>query len=1762
MLPCCPAKLSAPVSRLDPDSSAFDDTYQDTLDRITDEKIHEEVSQFERLVGLTRSFEQSAQQYARVIIGERHLPPSRKTIKPVRLHGVAGGQKFLVGSILFRFAVADAQPVRIYPDDAAAAKEAGHQLRSLVRAVRASHEVSGSPAKRAIRLPLMTLVDWLGYRMVAVSRLPINGDDTLVYGSADGFETFRDCDARATAARAVSVPAGAAPPSVPDQCHVAFGPVDLEVHRSANGHAYVVDFARLFPPEPLRPGGRPAEALTRLLRPELVRWWSTHRQPLCSDSNMLFQWHGSREHQLRVRQAVAFRDSRIIPSLCRYLDRHCSTAAAPGSSAAIGPRQSQRAVAPDATGWRRRAETARGSGRLVSGPAPSGRTSPAVSVASDDDELVQQLTAGDASLRRSPPDLASPSLPDLRPPSSLGGFVTPVTAASPQQPGPSSQRPLPDAGSRSPASSTSSEGSEDNLDALLLATPSAAVARQSSTATSLAASSAGLDAPSGGLRWQRTVASSAAPTDAAESAAPADASLANPSDGFYADPTLPRYQFPSSTGPARAAADPRSPPTPCWALTCGCNACGDGTAALGHSSALVLGPDMIAAVDEQAAAACLQAADASLDLNGPSIFSAAFSGRHAATTVAGRAAVSHKEASQAAAEEFDADGLCRLLHSQGVNLRWLGRVWAGCECDVPRLRIGVECLARTMRTRLRSRWRRVEARREHGLGLCGDHEPWRSAARRALNEACGVGARSALAWVMLLRTATRKFEGLIEGGFVGPALRAALEADPAAVADQLGQTLESVGAEEEADLPPAGAPGRAAQVQAQAQAQGRVTPSPARQAYLEALGSASAAPTHSLRPQLPPLPDAADWLADLRALRERIPPGALALRAAHLCGVKLSSDVRDAIASSGARLFMAAEPFSDADIDDLLPRMKSTPMRHYAEGTLQLMRSLHEAEEAKRRSREEQMAALPPPQQQSPASGAGSSQAASAGGAASLPAEAAASHGAGPRHPGVLPRAGALPAATSVSRSAANGPGKGAVPRSGPAPAAAAAPPASSPYPIEANDPAFPDGIHPHMGASHVRQALSAALSFETALALGGDDAATLCNYGYLLETVLGAPRLALHVYAHGQETSPTHSRARYYLAMCLDKASRRLRKDNQSKCVAPNRRQWLHLQGGIGLRHAVELDPRLANARKDLANFLRHTGPKLRSDDATRRWLAAEQQFRRVLAVDASHSMAWLNLGQLLLALREDWVKRSRAMARAAAAREASRLLPGRQPPSSSRGDHSGRASDASSAGSGSRSSNRGRESPPRPWGRSSAEATTAELHNAMLAVRRGTELGLFPASGACALSEKEDGEIVRFGIAGVALACMMRGARSSSMAGRYLIITAHPLVRAVTGTIASYARQRQNALKRDKQRGSDRVAAQMAVQQGWDDLPPQHLLDRIVWQCLDLIAQRVLHIVGNSGQDGKLSDHLIIKPAHGTSLGYGGAERAGRFNRKGAVPGSAESLSPDMVNLCTAELLKPRTDVEPQVLMRVAEAAEHVWAPQGRQSLFVRCQVTQLTEGSAAVATLLYDRSGRTRTRAVLESLQAVKDELSVAQLSNSMLHDCLEGTAPRTHGVQGAWADGPPCAQEAVYPPFFVVDESGTVTRTADAHERLAEPAWLAKLVATVQSLGRQTVGASRLDRAKVMWVMEALARAAAASIGIHNAFITDWDWAQVRIRLGEAPQPVASQSLRRVIFYTLAAWWCQPSWHWEAVWKALLLARVDVRRLIRPLSLSET
>eukprot|EP01104_Vermistella_antarctica_P017669 TRINITY_DN6304_c0_g1_i1.p1 TRINITY_DN6304_c0_g1~~TRINITY_DN6304_c0_g1_i1.p1 ORF type:complete len:349 (+),score=96.83 TRINITY_DN6304_c0_g1_i1:233-1279(+) len=277
----------------------WNEQHQSLVERAWTVNKHEAASDWVRireLRQLSERFTAVAKQIGERIIKERFLPDEEKTIPPVTqvMGGVAGGEKYvhLPEGMFFKFAL---DKRGLYGGDEYIMKAAGHELKSLMEYMECR--------VMDLHLPLMVLIDYRGYRLVAMPLLPI-GNDTLIYGSGDGGRTVRDDNPRmnktmelcgkimnlaahdvrpwssseldAVANGTTSVPP---PPAAPVPSVALHAPVDIEGHCGRDGRFYVLDVARTFPPATPTPGVK-GSFLYRLLRPELVK---NNPTPLCSD---------------------------------------------------------------------------------------------------------------------------------------------------------------------------------------------------------------------------------------------------------------------------------------------------------------------------------------------------------------------------------------------------------------------------------------------------------------------------------------------------------------------------------------------------------------------------------------------------------------------------------------------------------------------------------------------------------------------------------------------------------------------------------------------------------------------------------------------------------------------------------------------------------------------------------------------------------------------------------------------------------------------------------------------------------------------------------------------------------------------------------------------------------------------------------------------------------------------------------------------------------------------------------------------------------------------------------------------------------------------------------------------------------------------------------------------------------------------------------------------------------------------------------------
>ena len=288
--------------------------FQEALDMPAGEP-EERLARGKRIRDVADAFARTATALARRIVAENSVPGLRARrggIVPEVEGGVAGGKKFLLRGIFFKFAV---DRYGLYGGDHWAMKAANHELLGLTAYFNCSLP--------ELHFPLMAVIDYCGFRLTAISELPIDGARTLCYGSADGGATVR-AGATDTAAAAGMRQAGAI---LNLRAHVAgtaapqrlCAPCDIEVHRGTDDRLYVLDTARVFPPEPPVSGVRGA-ALHRLLRPELVR---SNPVALSPDAFSAFARHdaAAAQHEADIHAAHQRLLCEIIPSVVLALNQ-------------------------------------------------------------------------------------------------------------------------------------------------------------------------------------------------------------------------------------------------------------------------------------------------------------------------------------------------------------------------------------------------------------------------------------------------------------------------------------------------------------------------------------------------------------------------------------------------------------------------------------------------------------------------------------------------------------------------------------------------------------------------------------------------------------------------------------------------------------------------------------------------------------------------------------------------------------------------------------------------------------------------------------------------------------------------------------------------------------------------------------------------------------------------------------------------------------------------------------------------------------------------------------------------------------------------------------------------------------------------------------------------------------------------------------------------------------------------------------------------
>jgi hypothetical protein len=252
----------------------WNDAFQALLERPC-ATPHESLERASCIRRLSEFFEEALAPVVESVILERGVPDEERTVKLQHVGGIAGGDKYAIGNIFLKYCgSAKAESAKLYGDHLSAMKSATNELKGLNAVCRAnvSH----------LHVPLGMTATFLGQRLWVCGRLPIDGSRTLKFGSNDAGATVRteDAPSRLMAGKLAGIlnlkPHRVGSAVVPT-------PVDLEFHLGDDGRYYVVDTARLFPPDANPASGLPRNYhLHKLLRAELVH--DNAEAPLSADA--------------------------------------------------------------------------------------------------------------------------------------------------------------------------------------------------------------------------------------------------------------------------------------------------------------------------------------------------------------------------------------------------------------------------------------------------------------------------------------------------------------------------------------------------------------------------------------------------------------------------------------------------------------------------------------------------------------------------------------------------------------------------------------------------------------------------------------------------------------------------------------------------------------------------------------------------------------------------------------------------------------------------------------------------------------------------------------------------------------------------------------------------------------------------------------------------------------------------------------------------------------------------------------------------------------------------------------------------------------------------------------------------------------------------------------------------------------------------------------------------------------------------------------
>lgn len=267
---------------------------------------------FWKLLHVSTNFAYAVKTFAQVIISELHLPDESKSIKPRREFRGIGGLKYKVNNIFFKF-VQETE----FNDYNSAFKIAGHELKGLIHLFNTVIRDQNSGPQ--LQFPMMTLIDYRGYRVIATSYIPIS-KDTQKYGRRSDPETDMILSDHPVLEEQISrncKTLNLKGHLLKDSQSIIFSPFDLEGHvivtPEKQEEYYLLDFSRVFPPQSPRFPKEKNSHLFELLRPEFVK---KNSKPLSSDA---FSGYSNEEDEKDIKEATKYLLETRIPEFVDHL---------------------------------------------------------------------------------------------------------------------------------------------------------------------------------------------------------------------------------------------------------------------------------------------------------------------------------------------------------------------------------------------------------------------------------------------------------------------------------------------------------------------------------------------------------------------------------------------------------------------------------------------------------------------------------------------------------------------------------------------------------------------------------------------------------------------------------------------------------------------------------------------------------------------------------------------------------------------------------------------------------------------------------------------------------------------------------------------------------------------------------------------------------------------------------------------------------------------------------------------------------------------------------------------------------------------------------------------------------------------------------------------------------------------------------------------------------------------------------------------------